>query len=147
MHVHFNIIWEEHEMRESERGLLCRVGVGGLRLCVYMIVCACARERMCASVFASACVCKADWMRVSMLDACVWQENRSWDLKNTCLGFFWDQCFELTVLFGFGWVFQRAAQDKRQLSRAYGCYAFSILRFQPFIAINFERLQSVLFSH
>lgn len=67
-------------------------------------VCICVRIYICVHV----CTCMCDWCRMLL-----WQENRSRDLKSTCLGSFWDQRFELTVLFGFGWVFQRAAQDKR----------------------------------
>lgn len=114
------------------RGDCCESWGGGS---VY--VCLLEKECVCVRLTEWGCPC-------CML---VWQETRSRDLKNTCLGSFWDRCFELTVLFGFGsrWIFQRAGWDKRQVSRAYSWYTFSILRFQPFIAINFERLQSVLF--
>lgn len=99
-----------------ERGVtvVSPVGAGGLSVYV------CALEKECVRV------------RLIERGCCmlVWQENRSRDLKNTCLGSFWDRCFELTALFGFGsgWVFQRAGWDKRHISRAYSWYTFSILR-------------------
>lgn len=123
-------------MRGSERWLLCRVGVGAfLHVCVYMFVCTCARGRLCASM--RVCVIECGCLRCMI----VWQENRSWDLKNTCLGPFENSALSWQHCLGLGGYFKGLLGIKDSCT----CYTFSILRFH--IAINFGRLETKIVFH
>lgn len=129
MCVHFNIIWEEHELRGSGRWLLCCVGVG-TSACVF-------RSQLIGvqvfniyrsdvdCMYVHVCVSKTDCTRVSVVLP-VWQQNRSRDLKNTCSGpgeasaLSWQHCL------GLGGYFKGPLGIKA--SPAYSRYTFSILR-------------------
>lgn len=131
MCVHFNIICREHEMRGSERWRLCRGGGKIVKVCTQLCRRVLEKDCWCECIYGYTAYCIRVRLTECGCPCCllVWQENRSWDLKNTCLGLFCDRCFELTELFGFGSVFQRPVWDKTQVSGAYSCNTFSILRF------------------
>lgn len=122
MHVHFSIIWEEHEMRGSGRWLLCRVGVGGFGMCVY----ACARERLRASV----CVRERawDWLNAGVHVACLCDKRTGAGISALS----WRYCL------GLGGYFKGLLRIKDR---------FSILRSQPFIVINYKDCRLRCFPH